>query len=203
MERHFFYVKFLPETANVKLLVGRCLFILHGFMKKHRLNDLGVSFPLWSDSSIGSVIAFVHGDIYLLEKLKKQGYFQDMLECGFFEIGEVTEVPDECPEVRFKRNQLIKKITHGEIKRRMKRLKKRAEAQGRVFNPKKLSIPREIGHFHLIHVKSLSTNTEADHYIQKENVDGLEKFSQLFNSYGLATNEENTGTVPELRNLIC
>ncbi|WP_448565934.1 type I-F CRISPR-associated endoribonuclease Cas6/Csy4 [Thalassotalea ganghwensis] len=202
MKRYYFYVKFLPETANVKLLVGRCLFILHGFIKKRGLNDLGVSFPLWSESSIGSVIAFVHHDISLLKKLKEQGYFKDMVACGFFEIGEVTEVPEYCLEVRFKRNQLINKITHGEIKRRMRRLKKRAEAQGREFSPKKLSTPREIGHFHLIHVRSLSTNTDAEHYIQKENVESTQKLNQNFNNYGFATNEKNTGTVPDLGKII-
>ncbi len=125
-----------------------------------------------------------------------------MVACGFFEIGEVTEVPEYCLEVRFKRNQLINKITHGEIKRRMRRLKKRAEAQGREFSPKKLSTPREIGHFHLIHVRSLSTNTDAEHYIQKENVESTQKLNQNFNNYGFATNEKNTGTVPDLGKII-
>ena len=202
MNRFFFYVKFLPEKANIELLIGRCLFILHGFIKKHDLSDLGVSFPRWSESSIGSVIAFVHHDIRLLKTFKLQGYFQDMVACGFFEVSEVTQVPDTCPEVRFKRNQLIKKNNPNEIKRRLKRLRKRAEERGQIFTPNKLVAPREFDRYHLIYVQSNSTNSNAVLYIQKEQFDGECEFNQNFNSYGLATNEKCAGTIPDLSEVI-
>ena len=110
MKRYFFYIRFIPETANTNLLVGRCLFILHGFIKKYQVEGLGVSFPNWTEESIGSTMAFVHCDIELLDKFKGQGYFQDMFDCGFFQISDISLVPSTCPEVKFKRNQRLKKV---------------------------------------------------------------------------------------------
>jgi CRISPR-associated endonuclease Csy4 len=133
MKRYYFMVRFLPEQANLALLMGRCISIMHGFICKHKIEGLGVSFPAWSDVSIGNIIAFVHTDIGVLNELRLQGYFQDMQECGFFKVGNVEAVPDDCVEVRFKRNQNIAKIFVGETRRRLKRLEKRALARGGGF----------------------------------------------------------------------
>ncbi len=167
MQRYYFMVRFLPEKANLALLTGRCISIMHGFIYKHEIKGLGVSFPAWSNASIGNVIAFVHTDIALLNKLRLQGYFQDMQERGFFSVGDVEAVPDDCGEVRFKRNQGIAKMFVGETRRRLKRLEKRALARGDIFNPSKSSELRELDNFHCIAIGSASTEQDFLLHVQR------------------------------------
>ncbi|GAA5132933.1 type I-F CRISPR-associated endoribonuclease Cas6/Csy4 [Thalassotalea piscium] len=196
MTRFYFTVRFLPESANVNLLVGRCLFIMHGYITKHIIQGMGVSLPEWQQESVGAVVAFVHSDNRVLNELKQQNYFKDMQDCGFFAVSEVTQVPVDCPEVRFKRNQTIKKIFTSEKKRRLKRLEKRAKDQGKEFNPEKFSSVREFDFFHRISVASVSKSADVELYIQKQ-ID-IDRIETGYNSYGLATNEKHSGTVPDL-----
>ena len=197
MKRYYFMVTFIPNEANLELLMGRCISIMHGFICKHNIQGMGVSLPAWSDTSIGNVIAFIHSDEAALNTLKEQIYFKDMQDCGFFKLSKVSIVPDDCGEVRFKRNQAIAKIFVGETRRRLKRLKKRALARGEVFNPQKLLISR--GHFHRIAMSS-STQEEYILHIQKERVDC--KTESIFSSYGFASNVKFKGSVPDLFTLI-
>jgi CRISPR-associated endonuclease Csy4 len=201
MKRHYFMVSFLPKEANLPLLTGRCISIMHGFTCKHNIQGVGVSLPAWSDTSIGNKIAFIHNDESVLNHLKQQGYFQDMKECGFFKLSQVSIVPDDCVEVRFKRNQAIAKIFVGESRRRLKRLEKRALARGELFNPKKVAVSRELDIFHRIAMSSGRTQEEYILHIQKEDVDC--KSESAFSSYGFATNTILNGTVPDLFTLVC
>ena len=59
MQRYYFMVRFLPQEANLALLMGRCISVMHGYICKHEIKGLGVTFPAWSDASIGNIIAFV------------------------------------------------------------------------------------------------------------------------------------------------
>lgn len=195
MQRYYFMVRFLPEQANLALLTGRCISVMHGFICKHDIQGLGVSFPAWSDASIGDVIAFVHSDEAVLNDLRQQSYFQYMQECGFFGGGTVEAVPEDCGEVRFKRNQGVAKMFVGETRRRLKRLEKRALARGEVFNPNKNSEPRELDNFHCIAIGSTSTKQDFLLHVQKENVELREEAE--FSQYGLATNKLLRGTVPD------
>ena len=196
MTRYYFTVRFLPESANVNLLIGRCLFIMHGYTCKNNVQGIGVSFPRWNDESIGNVIAFFYSDKDMLNELSQQQFFKDMQECGFFFVGNVVEVPNDCPEARFVRNQTIKKIFPSEKKRRLKRLEKRAKDQGKEFDPEKLSLVREFDLFHRISVASVSKSVDVELYIQKQ-ID-IERIETGYNSYGLATNEKHSGTAPDL-----
>ncbi|WP_299572741.1 type I-F CRISPR-associated endoribonuclease Cas6/Csy4 [uncultured Shewanella sp.] len=199
-QRFYFTVRFLPKEANIALLIGRCISIMHGFICKRDIHGVGVSLPAWSDASIGNVIAFVHVDKTVLNALKQQSYFQDMQECGFFEVSVVEFVPDGCNEVRFKRNQNIAKIFVGETRRRLKRLKKRAIARGEAFNPDKSPEPREREAFHRVPISSSTTQQDYILHIQKSVVEKC--YGVLFNSYGFATNERFDGSVPDLSFLV-
>lgn len=196
MNRYCFMVEFLPKEANLPLLSGRCISIMHGFICKHNIQGMGVSLPAWSDSSIGNKIAFIHHDNLTLKNLMQQTYFQDMKDYGFFKLSHVSIVPNNCKEVRFKRNQSIAKIYVGESRRRLKRLEKRALARGEVFSPKKSSYSRELNIFHRIPMNSSSNQEDFIIHIQKEDVDCITEPS--FSSYGLATNTKYQGTVPDL-----
>ncbi|MCL1092786.1 type I-F CRISPR-associated endoribonuclease Cas6/Csy4 [Shewanella kaireitica] len=195
MKRYYFMVRFLPEQANLALLTGRCISVMHGFICKHDIQGLGVSFPAWSDASIGNMIAFVHTNMDVLKELSLQGYFQDMQECGFFKVSDVEAVPDGCAEVRFKRNQAIAKMFVGETRRRLKRLEKRALARGEVCTPNKSKEPRELDCFHCIAIASTSTEQDFLLHVQKESVQKPEEAE--FSQYGLATNKVLKGTVPD------
>jgi CRISPR-associated endonuclease Csy4 len=195
-QRYYFMIRFLPKKANLELLTGRCISVLHGYVSKHDIAGLGVSFPAWSETSIGNAVAFVHSDASILNELKQQSYFQDMQDCDYFKVSEVEIVPIDCPEVRFKRNQAIAKMFVGEARRRLKRLEKRAIARGEAFEPSKNTEPRELDVFHRIAMTSQSTKQDYILHIQK--VVGEKQYEPLFNSYGFATNKLLSGTVPEL-----
>ena len=200
MQRYYLTVHFLPKQANLALLTGRCISIMHGFILKHYIEGMGVTFPAWSDSSIGNEIAFVHTDKEILNTLKDQAYFVDMQDCGFFKVSQVLVVPDSCEEVRFIRNQAIAKIFTGESRRRLKRLQKRALARGEDFNPKKLEAPREIDIFHRVAMTSKSSQEDYVLHIQKQNADC--QAEPNFSNYGFSSNEKFKGTVPDLSLLI-
>lgn len=200
MQRYYFMVRFLPREANLALLMGRCISVMHGYICKHEIKSLGVTFPAWSDASIGNVIAFVHSDEIVLSELKQQSYFQYMKECGFFSLGNVEIVPSDCAEVRFKRNQAIAKMFVGEARRRLKRLEKRALVRGETFNPIKNTQPREFNTFHPIVMSSGSNKQDYLLHIQK--MVAKEQTESLFSSYGFASNLQLNGTVPELSRLV-
>lgn len=196
MQRYYFMIKFLPEEANLALLTGRCISTMHGYICNYDIQGLGVSFPAWSDSSIGNVIAFVHSDGDILKELQNQSYFQDMKDCGFFSITNVEMVPENCGEVRFKRNQSIAKLFAGEARRRLKRLEKRALSRGETFNPDKNIEAREFNTFHRIAISSLSSQQDFLLHIQKNVIEN--QAEPVFNRYGFATNQQFNGTVPDL-----
>lgn len=200
MKRHYFMVEFLPKEANLALLMGRCVSIMHGFICKYNIQGIGVTLPTWSDNSIGNVIAFIHTDASLLNKLEEQTYFQDMKEVGFFKLSDVSPVPDHCDEVRFIRNQYIAKKFVGETRRRLKRLKKRALARGEEFTPKKSSFSRAFDTFYRIAISSKSSQEDYILHIQKEI--SVLRSEPIFNSYGFSTNIECRGTVPDLSKYI-
>jgi CRISPR-associated endonuclease Csy4 len=200
MQRYYFTVHFLPKQANLALLTGRCISIMHGCILKHNIEGMGVTFPAWSDSSIGNMIAFVHTDKEILNILKEQTYLEDMQDCGFFKLSQVLAVPESCNEIRFIRNQAVAKIFTGESRRRLKRLQKRALARGEDFNPKKLEAPREIDIFHRVAMTSKSSQEDYILHIQKQDVDY--QAEPYFSNYGFASNEKFKGTVPDLSPLI-
>ena len=199
MVRYYFCIHYLPERIDTCLVSGRCISILHGFIAKRQCSGIGVSFPQWSNGSLGKSIAFVSDDKALLELLSEQPYFEMMKNENVFSISTVNKVPCNSPEVRFKRNQNIAKCFVGEKKRRLKRAKKRAEARGEEFKPILNSAMREVELFHNVAVHSKSSNTTLMLHIQKEvNID---KGSNDYGNYGLATNECFKGTVPDLFDL--
>jgi CRISPR-associated endonuclease Csy4 len=192
-------IEFLPKEANLPLLIGRCISILHACICKRKVKGLGVTLPAWSEKTIGNKIAFVHSDESVLNSLKLQPYFKEMNDYRLFKLSDVSLAPDDCSEVRFKRNQSIAKIFVGESRRRLKRLEKRALARGENFISKKSHYSRELDIFHRIPTSSNSKKTDFIQHIQKENVNCKE--APNFTSYGFATNVIQNGTVPDLSNL--
>ncbi|WP_028469423.1 type I-F CRISPR-associated endoribonuclease Cas6/Csy4 [Neptunomonas japonica] len=200
MKRYFFCVKYLLDESDPQLLAGRCVTILHGYMLRHSISNIGVSFPQWSYESLGLSIAFVGDDLAHLRTLRAQSYFQMMSDEGFFAITEVMQVPDNLQEVRFIRNQSVAKLFAGEKRRRLARAKRRAEERGDVFDPESFKSWREIERFHSVQADSKSNGQGFILHIQKENPESTleDKLSTEFNNYGFATNVNIRGTVPDL-----
>lgn len=197
--RYFFVVKFLPDYADTSLLCGRCISIMHGFINKNPTgkNAVGVSFPFWTEESLGNAIAFVAEDKELLIGLSFQPYFSLMKEKGLFELSAVLPVADDAKEIRFIRNQAIGKSFLGSKRRRMKRAQDRAEKLGNI-QPNKVNEDRVFDNFHRIPLSSQSTNQDIMLHVQKEEC--VDIMLNQFNSYGLATNQAWKGTVPDLKN---
>lgn len=200
MAQYCFVIKYLPKEANVNVLAGKCLSILHGFVAKHNIQGLGVTFPDWSDSSIGSTIAFVHADSALLAQFLKQRYFTEMCDFGFFSVSEVNKVPEQCAQVRFLRNQHYSKMFAGSVRRRISRLKRRSAERGEEYVPRPHHYEAEYALMHSVPAKSMSTRQGFMLHIQKEVVEN--EVVHTFNGYGLSDRTRATGTVPDLKGLI-
>ena len=128
--RYYFMIRYLPDDADYSLLAGRCISTLHGFKIGHKRDQIGITFPSWSNSSIGNTIGFVSQSESALHLLKNTSYFKHMKEYCFFDTGELNVVPDTCEEVIFVQNRTIGKLFVGDIRRRLARAKRRAEARG-------------------------------------------------------------------------
>ncbi|MFG6159526.1 type I-F CRISPR-associated endoribonuclease Cas6/Csy4 [Halomonas sp. 1390] len=200
MNRYFFSVRYLVPDADVGLLSGRSMTALHYFVINNHPFDIGVSFPCWSAQSLGDVMDFVCEDKTKLSLFRECGYLSMMKGEGLFDVGDVGMVDDESiDEVRFVRNQGIKKIFPGEMRRRLKRAKKRALERGEAFQPEKLANQREVERFHSSFMESSSTGQSFMLHIQMEaGATYMEKreAGKVFSSYGLATNQVSRGTVP-------
>lgn len=197
--RYYFMIRYLPGDADYSLLAGRCISTLHGFKIGHQRDQIGITFPSWSTSSIGNTIGFVSQSESVLHLLKNTSYFKQMQAYGFFEVGELNIVPDTSEEVMFIHNRTICKLFTGDIRRRLSRSKRRAEARGEIYQPKPTTDRNEIDVFHSAFIQSKTTGQDFILHLQKRNC-SINLFSSDYSGYGFATNKEHNGSVPELRN---
>ncbi|BDR18816.1 type I-F CRISPR-associated endoribonuclease Cas6/Csy4 [Vibrio sp. STUT-A16] len=199
IKRYYFLIRYIHAQVDHELLAGRCISQMHLFMVNNRqaMNRVGVSFPDWNESTVGQTIAFVAEDKEMMIGLSFQPYFSLMVNEGLFEISSVSEVPDNALEVRFTRNQTIGKSFLGSKKRRIKRSMARAELLDAGTSLPVTNEERVVDSFHRIPISSCSSGEDYMLFVQKEFVG--ERGAANFNSYGLATNQERKGTVPELR----
>ncbi len=114
-KRYYFLIRYIPAQADYELLAGRCISQMHLFMVNNQqaMNKIGVSFPDWSDTTVGQTIAFVAEDKEMMIGLSFQPYFSLMVNEGLFELSSICEVSDNTLEVRFIRNQTIGKKFFG------------------------------------------------------------------------------------------
>lgn len=195
MNRYYFAIRYLPENVSQEILAGRCIKTLHTIFTATE-KSIGVCFPEWTIESLGNSIAFVSTNQTNLKKLKEQSYFSMMVENYIFEISDVKIVPTDCSEIRFIRNQRVAKLFPGEKKRRLERASKRASARCEQMKPEELNTAFEVESFHRAVIDS---NKNQNHYIlhlQKEITDEI--ITADYCSYGVATNVEYRGTVPNL-----
>jgi CRISPR-associated endonuclease Csy4 len=196
MNRFYFFISFLGKDINEIFLVGRCLKILHGFYHRHSIYDIGVSFPDWSNNSIGNRLVFVSTNESSLKFLKVQKYFVDMVELNYFHISHINKcILEPKNSAIFSRNQKADELTVYAQKRKLKRLIKRAEKRGEIYQPKGRQPSELIIPFHH-EIPISSRENENDFAIKIEKKAFSELNSEIFNSYGLSTNQKITNPVP-------
>ena len=80
-KRYYFCIRYTPVQADYELLAGRCISQMHLFMVNNRqaMNKIGVSFPDWSDVTVGQTIAFVADDKEMMIGLSFQPYYSLMV----------------------------------------------------------------------------------------------------------------------------
>lgn len=200
--RYFFYIRYLMPSANHAFLAGRCIACLHGFISGPKITSsgIGVSFPSWAKETVGDSIVFVSKDINALSYLSSVRYFKNMADEGFIEISDIKMVPATLEEVRFIRNQHVAKSFPGEIKRRLIRSKNRAEKRGETFMPGSVVSDRFVDHCHVIPIDSRSSGQRFPLYVQYEAL-GEESQCDSYNSYGLATKQTHSGSVPNFKQI--
>lgn len=197
---YFFAIRYLPADVDCGLLAGRCISTLHGFGYAHPVAQIGVAFPEWSDTGFGRSIAFVSTNKSILEQFRERSYFQLMQADNLFVLSSVLEVPDDCQNVKFIRNQSLAKLFVGERKRRLARAKRRAEARGEPFFPHVAIESREVGIFHSALMQSASNGQSYVLHIQKHQCERNEGCG--YSSYGLASNKRYMGHVPDLKSMV-
>ena len=200
-KRFFFAIHYIPAKADCGLLAGRCISTLHGYLLNHADAQIGVAFPCWSNKSIGRTIAFVSEHSSHLTQFRERTYFQTMQGDGLFELSPVLEVPDDCAEVRFIRNQNLAKLFVGERRRRLLRSKRRVAEREELFVPKAPAINQEIAPFHCALIQSASNAQSYVLHIQKQSCDS-EDSTNTYSRYGLASPNSYRGSVPELSSSI-
>lgn len=197
--RYYFMIRYLPDDADYSLLAGRCISTLHGFKIGHKRDQIGITFPSWSTLSIGNTIGYVSQSESVLRLLKNASYFHQMREYGLFEVSELNIVPENSEEVMFVHNRTIGKLFAGDIRRRFARAKRRAEARGEIYQPKANIERNEIDIFHSAFIQSKTTEQDFMLHIQKQKCDN-NFYCSNYSGYGFASNQEYTGSVPELCN---
>ncbi|MFT5760413.1 MAG: CRISPR-associated endonuclease Csy4 [Alteromonadaceae bacterium] len=196
MKRFYFAVSFLGNDINETFLVGKCLKILHGFYYKQAIHDIGVSFPDWNNNSIGKRLVFVSINESSLKFLKVQKYFVDMVELNYFLISNIGNcILDSKNSAVFNRNQKVDELTVCAQKTKLRRLIKRAEKRGEIYQPKGRQPSELIIPFHH-EVPMSSRGNGNDFAIKIEKKDFRESNGNIFNSYGLSTNQTNINPVP-------
>ena len=192
-------VTFLPERRNNEALVARCIKILHGFNYRHKSRSIGVSFPHWCNETVGGKLSFVSTDVRELETLLSQHYFLAMQELEYFDISPCNTVPKSCCYASFRRNQAIDQSTPAGLNRKLKRLEKRANARGEIFDASRYSFNNNVtvGHYHSIQEHSDSSNSCFRLNIQKT-MEGELRGDGIFSSYGLANSKNFPQTVPSI-----
>lgn len=197
MKWYYKTVTFLPARCNNESLAAKCLRILHGFNYEYKTRNIGVSFPLWSDDTVGKKISFVNTNKIELDLLLKQHYFTQMKELHYFDISNTKVVPDDCEYVSFKRCQSIDKTTPAGQIRKLKRLEKRAVARGEQLDLTSMKQTETIAltHYHSLEESSKSSNSGFRLNIRMHPESNSEG-SSTFSSYGLANSKDSFQPVP-------
>jgi CRISPR-associated endonuclease Csy4 len=190
-------VTYLPKSCDHALLAGRCIKVLHGFMSRHSISNIAVSFPKWSQTSVGKQLMFISPLVDQLNTLIQQPYYQMMSENGLFEISDLMALEQSNTYVKFVRNQSIDKLTPAAKARRLRRAKKRALERGEEFNPIDAQ-PKEIDFFHSIPMDSSQSGRVYMLRIQRYDVIRTQANDSCFEvcSYGLSTNLQHQALLP-------
>ncbi|WP_305374308.1 type I-F CRISPR-associated endoribonuclease Cas6/Csy4 [Photobacterium leiognathi] len=143
MNWYYISIHFISTHCNNEVLAAKCIKILHGFSYRNNIRSIGISFPNWSEETVGNKISFVSTDKIILESLIKQKYFMEMHNLGFFTISETLVAPTDCDFVSFKRCQKIDKSSAAGFNRKIQRLAKRAKARGEEFDFTKYNIHKQ------------------------------------------------------------
>ncbi|EPW6429565.1 type I-F CRISPR-associated endoribonuclease Cas6/Csy4 [Vibrio parahaemolyticus] len=197
MKWYYKTITFLPERCNNESLAAKCLRILHGFNYEYETRNIGVSFPLWSDDTIGCKISFVSTSKIELDLLLNQRYFSQMKALHYFDISTTAVVPNNCEYVSFKRCQSFNKDTPAGMATKMKRLEKRAIARGESFDPG-LVMQREnivLPHYHSLEEVSQSNKSRFRLNVRMSE-ENSSRGDSVFSSYGLANSENSFQPVP-------
>ncbi|NRB69616.1 MAG: type I-F CRISPR-associated endoribonuclease Cas6/Csy4 [Vibrio sp.] len=197
MKWYYKTITFLPERCNNESLAAKCLRVLHGFNYQYETRNIGVSFPLWCDETVGKKISFVSTNKMELDLLLKQHYFIQMEQLLYFHISNTDLAPEDCTYVSFRRCQSIDKVTAAGQARKIRRLEKRAQSRGEVFDSSSFAQKEHtvLTHYHSLEESSKQTNRNFRLNIRmfsEQNHEG----ASVYSSYGLSNSENSLQPVP-------
>ncbi|PNH79168.1 type I-F CRISPR-associated endoribonuclease Cas6/Csy4 [Vibrio diazotrophicus] len=196
MNWYYRTITFLPEYRNNEALAAKCIKELHSFNYKYSTRSIGISFPLWTQETIGRKLTFVSTNKMELDFLISRTYFNQMVKLSYFSISNSRAVPEDCSYALFSRKQSIDKSTSSGLARKLKRLGRRALERGETFNPALYSknVQIEFQHYHSLEEESSSGDKFSLRIQMNLSVDN--KGKAIFSSYGLGNSEGGLRLVP-------
>lgn len=201
IREHYVLIRFNDKNANPFALSGRCIKVLHGFMHNYNLNNIGVTFPEWSEDNVGHSIAMVSSEASELTTYCRQKPMQIMRSHKLIEIEEVKDVPDNLPRIQFRRSLEAERDSLGDKKKRTRRAIKRARQRGEEYIYDTFQFNEDLPHHHRIPISSKTTDNEFNLLIERiYPVDSSYTQNESpFGRYGLSTKTKFHGTVPCLQ----
>lgn len=124
------YIEFKahPFADDLHFIINKLFNRIHGVISKEKLN-LGLSFPTMTSGSPGDTLR-VFGKIDDLKAVTANEGIQHLVDRRFVGMSHIMKIPDDSAEVAYIRVRKSEKITASAVKRKIRRLQKRAMARG-------------------------------------------------------------------------
>ena len=132
MIENYLEFKAHPFGDDVHFIINKLFNRLHGIISREKLN-LGVSFPKMSLGSPGDTLR-VFGTVDDLKVVSGNDGIKHLIGRRFIGMSQIKNIPNNSKEVAYIRVRNPEKITASAVKRKMKRLQKRAAARGELWD---------------------------------------------------------------------
>ena len=198
--RSVFLVKFCGNSSNVFFLATRCHIVLHGFQCRYHLKSIGVSYPNWTEKSLGDCIAFVCHNREVLQGFSCQPLFVQMAKIRKFICSDVCPVNENGQqEGQFIRTQKPDKCTGSWLlKDDRRRLRRGLEPKTHIQQEHVFEHYHSLNMGQIIQKPRMKRENQGDNKMRYLHIHRRLSSSVIegnFSSYGLS-GENNTGTVP-------
>lgn len=179
--KNYIEISILDCDINSNFVLSKIYSIIHGFLSRKKMNNVGISFPEYNKKGLGKKIRLFCDDKSALEEFRNQKQLLGGMD--YYKISSVREVPE-----KIKGYGVFKRSTAKSKRNKALRYSKRhgvsfAESMAFFSKDKQTNKPYVI-------LKSKSTNNRFSLFISKKEF--TNKKIGIFSEYGLSSD----ATVP-------